>query len=212
MSRRRPSRRKAAADDGGGPSDDATVWQHIASSVEPLKKAKLRVSDVGRPERGAPPTPAWPATPVTATSSPPAGEPKPRVPRTAAPPPLAEFERRSARRVASGHTEIEARLDLHGARQDEAHRRLAGFLASCSAEGMTMVLVITGKGGRAMRTDDLAGTVMDRAERGVLRRLVPIWLAEPALRGFVVSYTAAALKHGGDGAFYVRLRRRQAAR
>ena len=64
------------------------------------------------------------------------------------------------------------------------------------------MLVITGKGVSAERQRD---HFME--ERGVLRRLVPQWLCEPELRNFVVSYTASHVRHGGDGALYVKLRR-----
>ena len=43
-------------------------------------------------------------------------------------------------------------------------------------------------------------------DRGVLRRNVPRWLAEPELRMIVVGYTSAHARHGGEGAFYVQLR------
>jgi DNA-nicking Smr family endonuclease len=36
---------------------------------------------------------------------------------------------------------------------------------------------------------------------------VPQWLAEPEFRTIVLSYTAASIRHGGEGALYVRLRR-----
>jgi DNA-nicking Smr family endonuclease len=44
--------------------------------------------------------------------------------------------------------------------------------------------------------------------RGVLRRNVPAWLEEPALRSIVLGYTAAGVRHGGEGALYVQLRKR----
>jgi DNA-nicking Smr family endonuclease len=66
------------------------------------------------------------------------------------------------------------------------------------------VLVITGKGTRAEMERMRDFTV---EERGVLRRLVPLWLGEPELRGMVISYTTAGPRHGGDGALYVRLRK-----
>ncbi|MBU2531869.1 MAG: Smr/MutS family protein, partial [Alphaproteobacteria bacterium] len=46
-------------------------------------------------------------------------------------------------------------------------------------------------------------------EMGVLRRSVPLWLGEPDLRSIVVGFTTAHIKHGGDGALYVQLRRRK---
>ena len=42
----------------------------------------------------------------------------------------------------------------------------------------------------------------------MLKRNVPRWLAEPELRSIVVGLTTAAIRHGGDGALYVQLRRR----
>jgi len=100
-------------------------------------------------------------------------------------------------RVAGGKEVIEARLDLHGLTQSEAHAALIHFLRSASARGTRLVLVITGKGQRA----DGDG------ERGVLRRQVPHWLRLPEFRVFVIGFEQAHISHGGEGALYVRLRR-----
>jgi DNA-nicking Smr family endonuclease len=116
---------------------------------------------------------------------------------------LAALERRQARRLRSGQVEIEARLDLHGMRQSDAHAALRRFLLACHARGVRWALVITGKGATAR------GGASGEHERGVLRRNVPRWLAEPELRAIVISYTAAAAPHGGEGALYVQLRRRR---
>ncbi|GHA23335.1 DNA mismatch repair protein MutS [Devosia pacifica] len=105
------------------------------------------------------------------------------------------------RKLARGRMEIGARIDLHGMRQDEARAALHRFLPARAARGDRTVLVITGKG---VERDD--GTAM--TERGVLRAMLPIWLAEPALAPLVSGYSQAARSHGGDGAFYVRLRLR----
>ncbi|HEX2255090.1 MAG TPA: Smr/MutS family protein, partial [Afifellaceae bacterium] len=96
-----------------------------------------------------------------------------------------------------GAAEPEARLDLHGMRQASAFHALVAFLRQAQARGDRTVLVITGKGRAA---DE---------ESGVLRRAVPMWLAEPQFRQLVVGYESAAQRHGGEGAFYVRLRRRR---
>jgi DNA-nicking Smr family endonuclease len=60
-------------------------------------------------------------------------------------------------------------------------------------------LVVTGKGGGKAEPD--------RGERGVLRRQVPLWLALPEFRHFIVGFAEAHVSHGGQGALYVRLRR-----
>jgi DNA-nicking Smr family endonuclease len=117
---------------------------------------------------------------------------------------------RNAERLIRGRMEIEARLDLHGLRQDEAERALKDFIRRNHAHGKRCVLVITGTGRRAQESR------MDQAEnrrfvmperRGVLFNLVPAWLGAPELAPYVVAFTPAQPKHGGSGALYVYLRR-----
>jgi DNA-nicking Smr family endonuclease len=43
----------------------------------------------------------------------------------------------------------------------------------------------------------------------VLRRQVPLWLELPEFRALVVGFDDAHAGHGGDGALYLRLRRRR---
>jgi DNA-nicking Smr family endonuclease len=127
------------------------------------------------------------------------------------PRPLPEVQRREARRIASGVIEIEARLDLHGSTQSVAHARLVTFLQGSAQRGLKTVLVITGKGAGRERTP-AAFAEREREDIGVLRRSVPRWLAEAPLRGLVISYQTAAPRHGGDGAFYILLRRSRRSR
>jgi len=82
--------------------------------------------------------------------------------------------------------------------QAEAHDALLRFLRARQARGGKVVLVITGKGLRG--NDDSGG-------RGVLKRMVPLWLGLPELRMLVVGFESAAIGHGGEGALYVSLRR-----
>jgi DNA-nicking Smr family endonuclease len=131
--------------------------------------------------------------------------PKPFANRVTVPPekpPLASFEEKDRRRISRNPELIDARLDLHGMRQREAHSALRSFLLNAASRGHKHVLVITGKGVSVERQRD---HFME--ERGVLRRLVPQWLGEPEMRNLVVSYTASHVRHGGDGALYVKLRR-----
>jgi DNA-nicking Smr family endonuclease len=110
--------------------------------------------------------------------------------------------------MAIGKVAIDAVLDLHGLTQEAAHSRLRDFLMGCRAEGLRMVLVITGKGAKSHRSDAADDDwPSGGGQRGVLRRTVPMWLDEPELRAIVVSYAAAGVRHGGEGALYIRLRR-----
>ncbi|HEU0062047.1 MAG TPA: Smr/MutS family protein, partial [Hyphomicrobiaceae bacterium] len=105
------------------------------------------------------------------------------------------LDRRQARRIVAGKTDIDDRLDLHGLYQAEAHARLRAFLQRAYANGLKTVLVITGKG-RAEDGPDALGTAMGERQRGVLRRSVPLWLAQADLSQIVHSYGAAGTRHG----------------
>jgi DNA-nicking Smr family endonuclease len=122
------------------------------------------------------------------------------------PPPVQPFDPRAAKRLARGRHAIDARIDLHGMRQADAHAALRHFIARCQAEGHRHVLIITGKGSSSASRHP-EREFWTSGERGVLRRLVPQWLSEATMRAHIVSYTESHLRHGGSGALYVTLRK-----
>ena len=171
--------------------EERALWESVAKQTKPLRK-KLRAAKAAAEPSAA-------ETPVAAKSiTPPKSLPSAAMPRPAkpAPPPLAPLGRRERSQLSRGHKEIDARLDLHGMTQIRAHRALSGFLQRAHSDGLTFVLVITGK-----------GKMGAESERGVLRRQVPQWLSLPEFRSLVVGFEEAHIGHGGEGALYVRIRR-----
>src|SRR5215475_4859620 len=178
-------------------SEEAELWEQATRSLARLK-SKPRVS------RAQPPA-ATPAGASTGRRGAKAVEPaKLSAVAALAAAPLAALDRRQARRIATGKIEIDGSIDLHGLRQAEAHVRLRAFLSSAYAQGLKTVLVITGKGVAEEGVPPLGPVA---SPRGVLRRSVPLWLAREDLSQFVASYAAAGSRHGGSGAFYLRLRK-----
>ena len=181
------SRRKRALSE-----EEHALWESVAKQIKPLRKkpraAKAPAADAGTDavKPVAPPKPLSPAQMARA--------PKPQLPPAA--PPLAPLGRRERSQLSRGRKQIDARLDLHGMTQTRAHRALFGFLQRAHGEGLTFVLVITGKGKMGVES-----------ERGVLRRQVPQWLGLPEFRSLVVGFEEAHVGHGGEGALYVRIRR-----
>lgn len=104
-------------------------------------------------------------------------------------------------RMKRGKLKPEGKLDLHGMRMDTAHPALVRFILTAQAQGKRLVLVITGKG----KDRDDPGPIP--TPRGVLRNQVPHWLTIPPLAQAVLQITPAHISHGGDGAYYVYLRR-----
>jgi DNA-nicking Smr family endonuclease len=119
-----------------------------------------------------------------------------------APAPLAPLERRLRQNLARGRAAPDAAIDLHGMRRQEAFAALREFLARAQIEGARLVLVVTGKGERAASGE---------ATPGILRKSVPNWLRGAEYRAIVLGFEEASRPHGGAGALYVRLRRRDRA-
>jgi DNA-nicking Smr family endonuclease len=175
--------------------DEHALWQGVARSVSPLRK-RVRRQPVSENAEAAPSTSA---PRIRATAKPALRQPVVTpAPKTAGPPPLAPLGRKLKKRVARGTHAIDGRLDLHGFTQAEAHDALLHFLRTRQARGARLVLVITGKGFR--------GDAGDR-ERGVLKRMVPMWLGLPEFRSCVTGFESATVGHGGEGALYVTLRK-----
>jgi DNA-nicking Smr family endonuclease len=171
--------------------EEHALWESVARQIKPLRK-KHRVP---KPSTVAP-DPETRAAPKSVATPKPQASPRIVAPPKPEPPPLAPIGRRERSHLSRGRKEIDARLDLHGMTQTRAHRTLFGFLQRAHHDGMTFVLVITGK-----------GKMGSESERGVLRRQVPLWLSLPEFRSLVVGFEEAAISHGGEGALYVRVRR-----
>lgn len=178
--------------------DEAELWHQLTRSLHRTKIKPRVAAHGGSPAPGAPALPRSELSPVPGQSARPVPAPSPV---RAQPLPPGEFDRRTLRQVAAGKIPIDATLDLHGLHQDTAHARLRAFLASSQAKGHRMLLVITGKGFDRHLEGRRASS------GGVLRRSVPQWLEGPEFRANVLSYAAAGVRHGGDGALYIRLRK-----
>jgi DNA-nicking Smr family endonuclease len=174
--------------------EERALWESVAKQIKPLRKKPRAAKAEGAPAAEAPVAAKAAASPKPLPSSKISRAPRPELPPVA--PPLAPLGRRERSQLSRGRKEIDARLDLHGMTQTRAHRALSGFLLRAHREGLTFVLVITGK-----------GKMGAESERGVLRRQVPQWLSLPEFRSLVVGFEEAHIGHGGEGALYVRIRR-----
>ena len=173
--------------------DDAVVWERLTRGVKayepelpPTRSAKSPKAKSKQARRAT-------ATPSARTLS--AGK------QVSQPIDLRSGEKAgidgaTRRRLAQGQVTIEACLDLHGLTAAQAERRLARFVDQAVHTGFRCVLVITGKGSEG---------------KGVLRRLVPLWLKTPPLSDQVLAISQARQADGGGGALYVMLRRKRQA-
>jgi len=180
--------------------EDRALWRSVTERVEPIRetydfapavKTKLKV-ETPKPKRdpiksfriGEKPRPSW---------TPPSGA---RTPKDVTP----HMDKKNFQRLVRGKLDIDAKLDLHGMTQEQAKTALRSKVLQAHSSGKRLLLVVTGKGKH--RVDEFNRNVV-----GVLRQNVPQWLRQLPLSAVVLEVTQAQQRHGGDGAFYVYLRR-----
>jgi DNA-nicking Smr family endonuclease len=177
---------------------DSDLWDEVKQAIVPLRRGM-----------GKTPHPSGiPAKPKE-ISRPPGPLTTARKTSAAEPPALTGLDRRTSQKLTRGLVAYEAKLDLHGTTAGQARGQLQSFLIEARARGNRLVLVVTGKGASPYARHTLHGDshyhVPER--QGRLRRLVADWFHEPEFRHLVSGFQPAHPRHGGGGAFYVRLRR-----
>ena len=172
--------------------EDQILWQRVTQRVTPLPGRNQPLSSLPTVKKLAhlvKSAPKIAKTPLPAASSSTFVKPPPPVDLREGD--RAGLDSRTQRRLFRGDVPIDRRVDLHGYSAARAEIKLQGFIEDASFAGCRCLLVITGKGA------------------GVLKRHVPEWLKRPPLSGLVLALAEARPSDGGNGAFYVLLRRRR---
>jgi DNA-nicking Smr family endonuclease len=99
------------------------------------------------------------------------------------------------RKLRRGLFPIDARIDLHGFRAEEARERVGRFLGEKRAKGERCVLVVHGRGEHSPRG------------HGILRGEMAAWLSQGHASVHVAAFATAEPHDGGEGAMYVLLSR-----
>lgn len=183
--------------DASSVEDDKALWQAVTETVEPLKGRDFLFQEFTQLQEVGVLPPPLPAKQMRvraqpAPPPPPAKKPLPELSHGSQP----GLDKATAKRLRRGKVEIEGRIDLHGMTQGDARPALERFIEAAWRNGKREVLVITGKGTRA------DGSI------GILRQAVPQWLNAQPNRERVTAFVHAAAKDGGEGALYVRIKRR----
>ncbi|MEX0337654.1 MAG: Smr/MutS family protein [Arenibacterium sp.] len=171
--------------------EEIELWHKVAAQAEPLTPSDRR-------ETMPLPKPKPVKKPVARVAK----ELKPAEPKMVERvKPAVAMDRKAFGRMKRGKLVPEGRIDLHGMTLDQAHPALIRFILNAQASGKRLVLVITGKGKQSEDTGPIP------RPRGILKRQVPHWLEIPPLAQAVLQVTPAHIRHGGDGALYVYLKR-----
>ncbi len=186
--------------------EEQELWRHVTRLATPLNKSTVHKlpseQKASRPK--AKPNPARPIDTFDLGQHAPRPttrhDPAPQITDQVRNAPV-RMDRKAFGKMKQGKLVPEGRIDLHGMTLSQAHPTLTRFILASHAQGKRLVLVITGKG-KSVQDD---GPIPMR--RGVLRHQVPSWLSSPPLGAVVLQVAQANIKHGGEGAYYVYLRR-----
>ncbi len=186
---------------------EQAAWAHLAASVKPLP-GKKRPSPPTKGEgdqpkvggganKASPAPPGKFVKPAKVSPRPPA---KPRVPPIP-PAPDPGLDSHWDRRVKGGRLEPDLTLDLHGHTLDTAYDRIMTALDQARAMQARVVLVVAGR----ERPVDPADRM---AKRGAIRAKLLDWLAASRHADAITAVRRAHIRHGGEGALYLILKRR----
>jgi DNA-nicking Smr family endonuclease len=196
---------------------EQAAWAHLASSVKPLPgkrrpdpplQARATTEGGGGATTAAAPAPPGKfAKPAKPSSKAPSAKPRPPLHHAAhGPPPLKGEDQKGLdshwdRRVKAGRLEPDLTLDLHGHTLDTAYDRVMSALDQARAMNARVVLVVAGR----ERPVDPADRM---ARRGAIRAKLLDWLAASRHAEAIAAVRRAHIRHGGEGALYLVLKRR----
>lgn len=184
----------------GRPIQDAeqNLWERFVAGIRPLKKSDNKATPQPQKEKQTTPHNTTVSTPNL-----------PLQKQTAAQPPSQPTEntldRRTLDKLKKGKMAIEATIDLHDKTQDQAYTVLVGFVTRAFQSQKRCVLVITGKGKNTKADDFFFTSKQDGV--GILKSRLPEWVSQPPLNEMVLKHVTAHRNHGGEGAFYLYLKR-----
>ncbi len=199
-------------------AEDKALWSRVAATIAPMQPLRKDpkpepppkpASVIAKAAAAFAPAPLPPSFRIGGFSVPsePLGR-NPRINQDLAPKPgerLAaqplRMDAKTHRHMTRGKLRPEARIDLHGMTLAVAQPALINFVMGAHSRGSRLVLVITGKGKAGGPDAPLP------IRPGALRHNVPHWLQMMPLAPLVLQVTPAHRSHGGEGAYYVYLRK-----
>ena len=100
---------------------------------------------------------------------------------------------------------IDKKIDFHGKSLLEAENIFSSTITECFARGDRCLLFVTGKGLFKIKNND--HNTEPKLYHGVIRAAFVNWVKDNKFLKYILSFERASIEHGGDGAFYVYLRK-----
>tara|TARA_B110000263_G_scaffold238214_1_gene239238 strand:+ start:115 stop:663 length:549 start_codon:yes stop_codon:yes gene_type:complete len=108
------------------------------------------------------------------------------------------------KKLKQGKIPVDKKIDLHGYSLFEAETLFFQTIKECYLSNLRCILFVTGKGSKQHNVDS---EKTHKLYYGKIRSKFYEWLISPSLQKYILSYEGADIHHGGDGAFFVYLRK-----
>ena len=115
------------------------------------------------------------------------------------------LDKKTHSKLKNGRLKPERILDLHGCSYQKALSQVVSFITLAYQDEKRLILIITGKGNNRIDSENY----FSESRRGVLKRAFPEWLESKRLSNLILNVTSAHFTHGGDGAYYVYLKKKK---
>ncbi len=101
-------------------------------------------------------------------------------------------------------TQKNRKVDFHGLSLNEANKKIEMLIDKYFMEGVEKIIIITGKGLRSKTSNNPYVS----KDLGILKNSVPDYInANPKIKRKIKSISKAEIKDGGEGAFYIFLKK-----
>ena len=113
------------------------------------------------------------------------------------------------KKLKRGNITINKKIDFHGLGVLDAEVEFSEIVKNCYNKNQRCILFVTGKG---LHNKEASTKNIDSKPTlfyGKIRRGLLEWVKKPELAKYILSVEKAKIEHGGDGAFYVFLRRKK---
>ena len=107
--------------------------------------------------------------------------------------------------VEKGSFQIDKKIDFHGKSLSESEQRFNSIILECYKKNQRCLLFVTGKG--LFKSKIYEESNKPKLYHGIIRASLVEWARSKKFSKYILSYEQASIEHGGDGAFYVYLRK-----
>ena len=107
--------------------------------------------------------------------------------------------------IKKGSFHIDKKIDFHGKSLLESEERFNNTIIESYNNGQRFLLFVTGKG--LFKSKNYEENYKPKLYHGIIRASFIEWARSKKFSKYILSFEQASIEHGGDGAFYVYLRK-----